>query len=504
MLEHVLRVGEPLLSVQKRDQALLWPLSEVAMVREEWPGRLEVTSRTGDVAHRDGPVDPWRRAPLHEVRPGVLVHPGYAERREGMLHLPGGWRIPDGNLPGYEVPGPEDSTVPLGLRPQGEGYVWLTATGERPGPSSLPKARKVHPDLFRFGRHYVRPGGIRELRRVGTQVQLTLAGGRVLLAGWGDNLKDLVGALELAWPDLVPERHRVLYARELRDWPTTLLELETEELRRRYGQDPTLLVDHVIWEALRRPHPERAINPRGLFYRPLKVLAVRAGLLSPAAAAPVPGGAWASSLQGSWDSDWLWKELQDRLELFVAAWRLCTFQQLGFLDRGQPNRLMGTARPEVVLLVEKSSLEVDAAVVAREFGVSMLVLGGTPSWIATEFFATELRSRIRGPIRIVSLCDFDPYGWDFPRIFASQMERYGIETEGVVRLVRPERFTPEELELLALPIPTNAVNRELIRRWVEESGGVGGRALGLYADYLRPVQRLRAAFREDTGLVPLG
>ena len=40
------------------------------------------------------------------------------------------------------------------------------------------------------------------------------------------------------------------------------------------------------------------------------------------------------------------------------------------------------------------------------------------------------------------------------------------------------------------------------RRWLKQSGGIDGKAAGISADALRPLDRLIAAFREETGLSP--
>lgn len=47
--------------------------------------------------------------------------------------------------------------------------------------------------------------------------------------------------------------------------------------------------------------------------------------------------------------------------------------------------------------------------------------------------------------------------------------------------MRAERFTAEERELLAVPLKVVPAHRHLLERWLEESGGLDGRGLGLYA-----------------------
>lgn len=477
-----------LVALHQAEAVVLWPRAELAMIREEWQGRLEFTSGDGQVAHRPGPLQDFRGGPLHEIAPGVLVNPRFVHPDGDGLRVPGGWRLPPASLPEPE-PAPEpDPDLVVGATSLDTRIVWLTRGGVRAGPDTLDEAQRERPDLVRVGAHLVAPGAVRRLSRSKGVGKILLDGGFELQVPRA-HLPGFHRVLGLPWPDDlagVPEGHRRVYELGLRDWPEELLHTPDAELRRRYGEDPLRLVDDVIWEAYRRRRG-RATEHRGLFYNPLKVLAARAGLLTAAGSA----------------EDRLWLQLQQRLDLFVGEGRLFTYRELGFLDRGAANRRLGEARPHVVLLAEKGSLQRDAFEVAERFGVSVLVLGGVPTWIATEFFCEALRPRLSGPLSLVSYCDFDPYGWSFPRMFARQLERYGVAVEGVVRLVKPSRFTPEELDWLAVDVPIPEPRRRQVEEWLAESGGVNGQAKALYADFLQPVERVLEAFRSETGLEPL-
>lgn len=492
------------------------------MLRGEWDGRVEATLSDGRVLHCPGPVTQYRTETFHALSASLLVNPRFALREPDGLHLPGGWILPDAELPAPATrTDPRD--VPLAAVPAEQGFRWLTATGARPGPASRQEALQQCPDLVQAGINLVRPGAVRRLSRhkgVGTVV---LEGAHEVEVP-RSHLPQLHRALGLAWPDSlapVPPPHRQVYELGLRDWPQDLLHSSDEELRRRYADDPVRLVDDVIWEAYRRhvlaPDDGSATEHRGLYYNPLKVLASRAGLLDPEMLAPDFGrvALSASARQlldaslprdgleaaGRSREDDLWLQLQLRLDLFIGEWRIFTYSELGFLDRGAPDRELGAVRPLVVLLVEKSSLQRDARVVARRFGASLLVLGGVPTWIATEFFCRMLQARPPGPVLIVSYCDFDPYGWRFPKDFSRQLERYGVSTAGILRLVKPSRFTEEELGRFAQALHPAPNQRKTVQEWVTESGGVHGEAKAVYADYLRPVQRVVDAFADETGLV---
>lgn len=466
MLADPTRPGVPVLVFHAPEGPVFWPLSEIADLREEWEGRVEATHRDGRVAHRPGPLEPTPLLP--EVPPDADVVLGWA------------------------------------------ASAWITLAGERPGPAKKAEALRLCPALVPAGDHLVHPGAVRALRRDGMRWLLTLEGGRVLAAG-SRSLTALAAAAGLSWPDPLADlspRHRFVYERGLRDWPTPLLLQGREVLRERYGQDPLLLVDHVIWEAFRAG--QSSDSARGLFYNPLKILASHAGLLTgggdvdlhdlPPAQLRLFDATFAAE-PGPWTVQRLWETLQARLDLFVGEARILTFRQLRFRDQFAAYRRIGGRRPRVILLVEKDSLDRDARILAEMFDVTLVLTSGFPKWISTEFLVEALGPG--GPVLVVAFCDFDVYGWMIPEVFQRMLERYGVETSGILRLVKPERFTPEEIALLADPLPVHPGNRKLVERWIAETGGIGGQALGLYADYLRPIARLVLAFREETGLEPV-
>ena len=501
------------------DGVVLWPLEEVALLREEWDGRLEATSKDGEAAWRPGPLAPHAGPPLHPVSPGVLINPRYVQREGEVLRLPGGWTLPATPLPAADPPPPRDPEEPLAMVYSRPGWTWLTRTGERPGPKTEAEGRRLYPDLVRAGRWLVRPKALRRIQRLkgGDRARLVLESGAEAEMVW-NSVEEVACALGLPFPNLqehLPVGHQRVYAMGLRDWPEELMEMTPADLNRIAAGSLARLVEMALWQVYRLRSQGHDLpygrNPRGLYYNPMVVLANRAGLSATGLAEiqtlpPTLRALREVSLErgpealAASDRDRLWLVLLDRLELFVGTWRLFTYGELGFVDRGEGDRRIGVARPEVLLLAEKESLLQDALQVAEAFDVSLLVLGGAPTFIAVEFLVEALGDRLEGPMTLVSLCDFDPYGWHFPQATAVMLERYGVGTRAIHRLVLPRRFTPEELEVVALPLPPGSAGRPETRRWLEESGGVGGRPLGIYADYLRPVERLVEAFRQETGL----
>lgn len=48
----------------------------------------------------------------------------------------------------------------------------------------------------------------------------------------------------------------------------------------------------------------------------------------------------------------------------------------------------------------------------RRFGCSLLVLGGYPTLLGTEFLVWALRNVVYREVVLVAFVDFDPYGWN--------------------------------------------------------------------------------------------
>lgn len=146
------------------DRPVFWPLTEIALLRREWEGRLEATAADGRVAHRPGPYEPG--PPWHRLSEGVWVNPAHARREGAELVLPGGWSLPAADLP--QAPRPSaDPTAVLALVRRDRAWWWVNGQGEHPGPATAAEAQRVHPDLVPVGEHLVRPGAVRQAPRVG-------------------------------------------------------------------------------------------------------------------------------------------------------------------------------------------------------------------------------------------------------------------------------------------------------------------------------------------------
>lgn len=498
-----------MIALHDRRGLVFWPEEHVAMVRQEWAGRLEFLSADGELAHRPGPVPegPWR-----EVAPGVHVNPRHAVWSDGALVLPGGYRVASGPLPpSAPVAVPVDPVLPvvgvrasevLYLRALRRPFAWVTTSGEVPVPAGMTAAQaaSIHPDLRSAGKCFAfHARRLRALRRSSKPRQGFLVtmdtGEEVFLShAAGPQLAASLGLPDPDRPAPLTEAQEGLRLRRLRLWPDGLLDASAEFLRGEYGDDADRLVGDLALQAAMTGGAGFGRSHRGFYYVPVRRLLRRAGLLVPR---PL-----------DWDSLDLFHHVKDdpnfnatciTLTRLVGYYRIFTYLELGFREPRPELRRVGRARPWVVVIAEKGSVAEAMWALYRAFGVTVFLAGGSPALVATEFLAARLRRRVERPVLVVSLCDHDPFGYDIARTFAAQLRRYGLQVlERLPRLVRPERFTEEEIRRVAVPIDASSEQvAGRLRRWMEETGGTLGLPLALHADALWPVERVLQAFREE-------
>lgn len=472
------------------------PLHAVVMIREELEGRLEVLMADGRLAHRPGPLEVI--PPLVPVADGVLVNPHAAP--------PPGWEVPPAQGPPLVVEDPWLEKV--GVRASEVLYLrarraprstWHTDRGELPAGAHENGAvlARWHPDLRAAGRnYYVNPMRMRSLRRVvgrrfftvafddGSELELTEPTGAALARSLG--LED---------PDELPGEtgtQQALRRLGIRRWPVRLSEAPAGFLAPEFGLDPERLVANLITqtvESRRRGEPSAdGTTHRGYYYNPVRPALQRSGcmLLELYPKKPrVPLEAQAA-----------YSLMCTVCTHVVGDARLFTYRDLGFRALHPEYRLLGARHPEVLVFVEKETLLDRARMLHRERGVSAFISGGLPPLIGAEDLAERLRARGVEEVLIVSVCDFDPVGYDLPQMHADHLARYGVGTRGILRLVTPDRFTPEERRRLAVPIRTTGPPnwRARVQGWLETTGGIEGQALALYADHLQPTDRVLAAF----------
>lgn len=498
---------------------VFWPAEDVAAIRAEHAGRLEVVHRDGSVAHRPGPLEAWSGSPFMAAGSGVLLNPANVEWESGGARLPGG-RIVEGVRRPRRVAGrvPELVVPELGVRPSEVLYVQalvgrshiVTDRGVVEAPEGLlgKEVAALIPGLVRATRDWhVNPRRLKRVRPEPRQAfVLEFDDGRTEIRLWHAGTKTFQQALgleSLRHAGYANAGQRVLHREGLRDWDFVLADAPAETLRSLFGSDERRMLGNLVLQGYLaeqegwpvtwgRPH-------RGFYYRPVLPVLRRLGLLS-------GEPAWLARSED--DPSWMARGAVDPhytklclvLTALVAS-GVFTYSQLGWDEPRPDMRGIGSTQPQVLLLVEKGTMEAEARWLHRELGVSFKITGGLPSFLATEYLVEALRAAGVGPLVVATLVDWDPYGAVVRDSFCEQLQHYGMEIARVVDLVRPENFTAREIEELAVPLAYGHRNHQgRLETWLEETGGIGGRALGLNADGLRPAERIAELLRTSAAL----
>lgn len=478
----------------------VWRREDIAMIREEVLGRLEVTSCRGEVGHRPGPLWTHVGAPWAEVTPGCWIHPRHAVDDGDQVRLPGGWSLP-GAVPGHAPP-VQDPVVPeLGCRRSqivsAQDGTWVTDDGAVSSPLSPSSCEW----MAQAGRVWLNLLRVERVERSGEQWRVSMRGAGPVTIG-RNGFASLCAALDLEPGD--PSHGSgplaALYRLGLRDWPDELLYCEADVLRERFGTDAQAAIQQVIWQSKRLR--ERGLaevygrDIRGFYYSPVEPVLQRLEFMEVACAEPDP---WRLDEGASWTGDPLYFLYLRVLGKMVGDLRLLMFRDLRFHDPRPDMRQLGSSRPWVLVGAEKTSVREDAFLLGARYGASVVVLGGYPSLLGTEMLVAALAPLVGDrEVELVTLVDFDVDGWDVWKGLVGQFDRFGMKCRVRGHLVRPERFTEWELRNLKSRIDTDGpMRQEKARQWLEETGGIHGRLEGMHADHLRPVERLYQAFEEE-------
>jgi hypothetical protein len=321
----------------------------------------------------------------------------------------------------------------------------------------------------------------------------------------------------------LPDEHRVLWEEGLRDYSTELFYMTEDELRGFFSRedgsiDVRRLIANIIWQQFRWKRLGRTLSSdtateRGFWYRPVKTVLMRLGLLKHTAHSALlnlsDGGVFPEDLSDLllFGLDWRSPRSEGDLDALmlkilvdmVGDYRLFTYRDLGFMDP-EKDRCIGTTRPETVLVVEKKNLFSVASKAHERWGVSAVCLGGNPTWLPTEYFCFELQKALPPgkSVRLLTIVDYDPFGWILAEIFRNQLDRYGVDVSSMRHLVTPHRFTEEEIRSLSYVVESDSpAIRGKIEKWVQDGGGIDGEARAIQADHIWPRERYDAVLEEE-------
>lgn len=474
---------------------VFYRVEDVAAITPEFEGRYRVVAADGTCGTRPfaPPPGPWvplgpsmvHPRLLRPARGGYLDPHGFFHQGELKRRPPSEQVDPwDGDLPCE----PDQVIQLLGKGENGLGCVWVTDVGEFPEEISAVQASREHPCLIQLRRgQFVNLRRFRRILRGRDTSELVLDNGLRLPFHNTRTARLLAERLGLPHLRFLEPRRAGLYRYNLRDWPFLLATAPSKVLREHF-QDVRVLVANLVWQVVRyrQMGVETAFGKdyRDFWYDPLVSALWRAGFLTRAR--------WRALRLGD-TSDELFDFYQDLVGEMVGDDRLFNFAQLGFSDPAPELRHLGTSRPHIVVVAEKKGLKGDLQLLADEFGVSYIVLGGMPSLVSSEFFARAFAQV--GPLVLVAYVDYDVGGHLIAENFLKQLQRLCKSISQLRYLVKPECFSALEIELHAMPCPASTpALRTKAKNWVKNGGGIDGQPVGIHCNHLKPFARVRERF----------
>lgn len=476
------------------DGLVFYPPHQIASLTPFLCGWWRAVTASGEVLHLPQlPPGPWLTLGASRGLPYLLTRVGTDLWRDpaGFLHQ----GLPSGSC---EPPPPPRLLEPLGCTSQevrgarlrNGDCIWLTEQGEIPGRFSEPEMSSHFSWLVELGAGlYGNRERFRRLRQREARFELVLDDGSVFETMYIARARALAGRLGLSRPDRLTPVIEGLREYGLRDWPFELYRAEAEQLKACFS-DLNVLIANLILQTVRylmsHPEIEYGKDLRGFWYKPVCTVLYRAGFIEEEQMRMI-----ASETKNE-----AYERLGRIADRMVSGLRLFSYRDMGFEDPGK--RSIGSSRPDILLLVEKSSLKSYASKLQARFGLSYYISGGSTKVLDVEYLAAELLSLGISEVQLFCFVDFDPAGTALAEGLVPQLERYGIKIRGDLKMVvHPDCFTQEELRLFALPCPSGSVgSATLAERWVEKTGGIQGQLMGIGADHLAPFERVVQRFEE--------
>jgi hypothetical protein len=156
--------------------------------------------------------------------------------------------------------------------------------------------------------------------------------------------------------------------------------------------------------------------------------------------------------------------------------------------------------PNIIISTEKDTVYGIIADIATFFGCSAISGKGQNSLAAMEDLLRQMKETADNqyaPIYILTMTDYDPAGYYIANTFYNQVQDLraglGINREVYIRRIGifPAQLTADEImQNWYTPKPAN------LDKWLEETGGINGRAKGLELDALEP-DRIRKIFIDN-------
>ena len=346
----------------------------------------------------------------------------------------------------------------------------------------FPIGRGIHLNCNRLVRSQRDPrGGYRLTLEDGTAFNL--------LPGYEKPILKFLGEKSLLQVSPISKAHALLMKMGLKDLDKDVRDMSVEEAVKHFstasGSSIILsdLILNFLWQVVQLiragfPSPADGGNLRTLWYeiQPLVSKLPHVGSSDP------------------------YKIVSDQLARMVKN-GICSYLEFKFYDDGR--WATGTYNPHVILMAEKEAFFGMILKSIQDLtGVSIIATGGQPSGITSEYFCQKFREVLAQhpeapPPVVLSIVDYDPFGWALQRTFMRDLAIFGVKVpHPPIHLVLPKYFTPEELaEKYKDLIKEGKTKPSMIRKWMKLTNGVDGKPYGMEAgQFIKNKERATEVF----------
>ena len=181
-----------------------------------------------------------------------------------------------------------------------------------------------------------------------------------------------------------------------------------------------------------------------------------------------------------------------QLSDMVQEHKLFRYGDFDFTDENWENRRIGQSRPHVVVFAEKRGWMRFLKRLHLKLGVTVQALGGLPSALTTEYLLRDVSMAVdrddgiiatTQALHLVGIVDWDPAGAIAARSFRRQLVGYGANVVSMETVVHPRHYSAEDLSIFSFPLPRGQKTKNA--RWLEATGGVEGKLLGLESESMQ-------------------
>ncbi len=312
---------------------------------------------------------------------------------------------------------------------------------------------------------------------------LTLENGAqfTLLPGYEKPVLKFLAVADLLQVSPISLHQQYLMKMGIRDLEKNILFMTRDELIATFSTASgsavvvSVLLANFLWQQIQyiragSPSPVDGGNVRSLWYLVKPVL----------------------SRIGSLDETDHYKTLSSKLAE-MAARRLISYREFGLIDDGKWS--IGAYNPHVILMAEKEAHYRFLQQMQDYTGATILATGGQPATITSEYFTAALLEKLAQvsidtaapppEVVILSLTDYDPYGWALLDTFAGDLETFGLPKIRVINLSVPKNYRPEELEMMHYDLEKSGdTPPAMLRKWMKRTNGIAGKPWGMEVDVL--------------------